>query len=104
MTFRTAILDTGSTFIVVPENEMNLIANQLNAKKTSNGYYEINCDDRNSLPSITFTIENQQFSLSGSDYVVNIADQVEHGYQSAKCILGLISGNVIFNYCRIIMV
>ena len=95
MTYRTAILDTGSSYIVVPVKELNLIASQLNATKLPTGYFQVDCNVRNSLPNISFTIETRAFPLSSSDYVLNVADQVAHGYNSSKCILGLISGNVI---------
>ena len=94
MTYKTAILDSGSTYIVVPQLEMYYISVQLNATRLSTGFYQVDCNRRNTMPSISFYIENRPFALNGSDYVMSVADQVAHGYNSSKCILGLISGNV----------
>ena len=99
MTYKTAILDSGSTYIVVPQVEMYWIALQLNATRLATGHFIIDCDNRNTLPSISFYIENQPFVLSSSDYVLNVADQVAHGFNSSKCILGLISGKVNHEFC-----
>ena len=94
MTYKTAILDSASTYIVVPQSEMHWIAIQLNATRLASGHYQVDCNSRNSLPSISFYIENKPFALSSSDYVMTVADQVAHGFNSSKCILGLISGKV----------
>ena len=45
---------------------------QIGAKKSFTGQYTIDCDQRASLPDITFTLTGHNFSISAYDYIVDL--------------------------------
>lgn len=59
-------IDTGSSLIVVPSTIADLINDMLGGKKNFANQYIINCDKRDSLPDVTFTINGKDFSLTGN--------------------------------------
>lgn len=59
----SAIVDTGTSLIVGPKTGMNQILSDV-------GKIDGNCDNRNSLKDIVFSISGQDFSLPSSTYVI----------------------------------
>jgi saccharopepsin len=67
-----AILDTGTSLIVVPTTIAELINDSIGAKKGWNGQYSVDCATRDSLPGMTFTLAGHEFKISPFDYVLEV--------------------------------
>merc|ERR1711881_814805 len=58
-----AILDTGTSLNVLPSALAELLNKEIGAKKGYNGQYTVECDKRQTLPDITFTLAGSNYSL-----------------------------------------
>jgi saccharopepsin len=67
------ILDTGTSLIVLPSTLADLLNAEMGAKKGYNGQYSIECDKRDSLPDITFTLSGLDFSITPYDYILEVS-------------------------------
>lgn len=67
-----AILDTGTSLIVVPSTIAELINESIGAKKGWNGQYTVECSARDSLPDLTFTLAGYNFKISPFDYILEV--------------------------------
>ncbi|VDO06821.1 unnamed protein product [Haemonchus placei] len=67
-----AIVDTGVSTITAPMSIVQQIQNLTGAKTNSEGAYEIDCKNISTLPTIVFTLDEQDFVLEGQDYVVQV--------------------------------
>ena len=67
-----AILDTGTSLIALPSTLAELLNKEIGAKKGFNGQYSIDCDKRDSLKDITFTLTGQNFTISPYDYILDV--------------------------------
>jgi len=65
-----AILDTGTSLIVLPTTMAELINKDIGAKKGFGGSYTIECDKRASLPDMTFTLSGTNWTISPYDYTI----------------------------------
>ncbi|XP_064895099.1 LOW QUALITY PROTEIN: gastricsin [Columba livia] len=74
-----AIVDTGTFLLTVPREYMGSFVEAVGAQQTSYGY-EVECDEIQNMPTITFIISGVQLPLYPSAYVLN-----NKGY----CILGV---------------
>ncbi|KAM6310966.1 gastricsin [Podargus strigoides] len=74
-----AIVDTGTYLLTVPQSYLDTFLQTLGAQETSYGY-AVDCNQVQSLPTITFVINGAQLPLPPSAYVVN-----SNGY----CTLGV---------------
>ncbi|XP_047466064.1 pepsin A-like [Mugil cephalus] len=63
-----AIVDTGTSMIVGPQDSISNINRWVGANY-QNGDYVVNCNNVNQMPDITFHIYGQQFTLQGAAYV-----------------------------------
>ncbi|XP_036384652.1 pepsin A-like isoform X2 [Megalops cyprinoides] len=63
-----AIVDTGTSLIVGPNNDISNI-NQGVGASVYNGDARVNCNSINSMPDVTFNIHGHAFTISASDYV-----------------------------------
>lgn len=45
---------------------------QIGAKKGYNGQYTIECDKRDSLPELTFTLTGKNFTIGAYDYILEV--------------------------------
>jgi hypothetical protein len=65
----TAIVDSGTSLLVCPTTTMASIAESLNATANFAGEYFVDCDA--DLPTMVVTIAGTDFTLEGSDLVLN---------------------------------
>ena len=66
------ILDTGTSLIALPEVLAELLNNEIGAKKGFNGQYTVECEKRDSLPDLTFTLTGHNFTISAYDYILEV--------------------------------
>ena len=66
------ILDTGTSLIVLPTILAELLNKAIGAKKGFQGQYTIDCDNRESLPDLSFTLSGYNFTLSAHDYILEV--------------------------------
>ncbi|KAF2670853.1 aspartyl proteinase [Microthyrium microscopicum] len=65
-----AILDTGTSLLTFPSTISELLNKQIGAKKGFTGQYTIECDKRDSLPDLTFTLQGKDFKIGPFDYIL----------------------------------
>lgn len=66
------ILDTGTSLIALPSTLAELLNKEIGAKKGFNGQYSVECDKRDSLPDLTFTLTGHNFTISSYDYILEV--------------------------------
>lgn len=66
----TAVVLTGSVYIVVKKSTAEAINKRLGGTPLGNGQYLINCATLNDLPSVFFSIGGRQFELSGEHLIL----------------------------------
>ncbi|KAK8227156.1 extracellular aspartic protease [Phyllosticta capitalensis] len=67
-----AILDTGTSLIALPSTLAELLNKEIGAKKSFNGQYTVDCDKRDGLPDLTFTLTGHNFTISAFDYILEV--------------------------------
>jgi len=67
-----AILDTGTSLIALPSTLAELLNKEIGAKKSFNGQYTVDCDKRDGLPDLTFTLTGHNFTISSYDYILEV--------------------------------
>ena len=67
-----AILDTGTSLIALPSTLAELLNKEIGAKKGFNGQYTIECDKKDSLPDLTFTLTGHNFTIGPEDYILDV--------------------------------
>lgn len=80
-----AILDSGSNMILMPNEHFNELAYSLNARRRMNHLWEVDCSNRSRLPSISFTLDGIEFTMSPSDYTIMDEDR--------RCVLSIVPYN-----------
>ncbi|XP_021256800.1 pepsin A isoform X2 [Numida meleagris] len=73
-----AIVDTGTSLLVMPESAYNRVLSDLGVG--SNG--EVSCDAISQLPDVTFHIHGHAFTLSPSAYVLNEEGTCSLGFEN----------------------
>jgi len=66
------ILDTGTSLIALPSTLAELLNKEIGAKKGYNGQYTIECEKRDSLPDLTFTLSGYNFTITPRDYILEV--------------------------------
>jgi len=67
-----AILDTGTSLITMPSTLAELLNKEIGAKKGFNGQYTVECEKRDSLPDLSFTLTGYNFTISPHDYILEV--------------------------------
>jgi saccharopepsin len=76
-----AILDTGTSLLVVPPSVMTAFGTKVGATSIAGGKeWTIDCSKISTLPELDITIGGKSFNLAGSDYVLQV---------SGQCLLGM---------------
>ncbi|XP_022594825.1 renin-like isoform X2 [Seriola dumerili] len=65
----TAVIDTGSSYITGPASSVSALMKTIGAQLDESGY-KVNCDTVKTLPSVTFHLGGQEYSLSQEDYIL----------------------------------
>ncbi|MEE6511469.1 hypothetical protein FKM82_018022 [Ascaphus truei] len=65
-----AMVDTGTSLITVPQQFMSSLLQYLGAQQGQNGEFLVNCNNVQSLPPISFTINGVQFPIPASAYIL----------------------------------
>ncbi|PGH18023.1 vacuolar protease A [Helicocarpus griseus UAMH5409] len=66
------ILDTGTSLIALPSTLAELLNKEIGAKKSFNGQYTIDCEKRDGLPDMTFTLTGHNFTIGPYDYILEV--------------------------------
>jgi saccharopepsin len=66
------ILDTGTSLIALPSTMAELLNKEIGATKGFTGQYSVECDKRDSLPDLTFTLGGHNFTIGPYDYVLEV--------------------------------
>uniref|UniRef100_A0A8D0DUX5 Peptidase A1 domain-containing protein n=1 Tax=Salvator merianae TaxID=96440 RepID=A0A8D0DUX5_SALMN len=78
-----AIVDSGTSLITGPRSQIRKIQEKIGAQPTPSGEYLVDCRRISSLPPITFTIGQKEFSLTSEQYVIK-----EASGEGSLCISG----------------
>ncbi|CAM9190401.1 unnamed protein product [Pylaiella littoralis] len=81
----SAILDSGTSLLVGPSEDVKEIASKVGAVQFINGEYLMPCSSE--LPALTFTIGGKEYTLSGDEYVMNAGN-------SEVCVLAIMGMDV----------
>ncbi|MEQ2237390.1 hypothetical protein ILYODFUR_022634 [Ilyodon furcidens] len=65
----TAVIDTGSSYITGPASSVSRLMKTIGAQLDETGY-KVNCDTVKMLPSVTFQLGGQEYSLTHEDYII----------------------------------
>lgn len=81
----TYILDSGTSFLVLPTNIVNELMSTVNGSLISNstlaGGYEIPCENLHLAPDLTFTIQNKPYVIPGTAWAHRDPTLVEAGVE-----------------------
>merc|ERR1712230_56717 len=66
------ILDTGTSLIALPSTLAELLNKEIGAKKSFNGQNTVECDKRDALPDLTFTLTGHNFTIGAYDYILEV--------------------------------
>ncbi|KAF2232795.1 cellular aspartic protease [Viridothelium virens] len=66
------ILDTGTSLISLPSTLAELLNREIGAKKSYNGQYTVECDKRDGLPDLSFTLSGYNFTITPYDYILEV--------------------------------
>jgi len=66
------ILDTGTSLIALPSTMAELLNKEIGATKGFTGQYSVDCDKRDSLPDLTFTLGGHKFTIGPHDYILEV--------------------------------
>ncbi|KAM8864428.1 pepsin A-like [Spinachia spinachia] len=64
-----AIIDTGTSLIVGPTNDINNMNSWVGASTNQYGEAVVNCQNIQSMPEVTFTLNGQAFTIPASAYI-----------------------------------
>ena len=67
------ILDTGTSLIALPSQLAEMLNAEIGAKKGFNGQYSIDCDKRESLNDVTFSLSGHNFTIGPYDYILEVS-------------------------------
>ncbi|KAL6721089.1 aspartic proteinase precursor [Lecanora helva] len=66
------ILDTGTSLIALPSTLAELLNKEIGAKKGFTGQYTVECEKRDELPDMSFTLAGKNFTIGPYDYILDV--------------------------------
>ncbi|KAG0364669.1 endopeptidase [Gamsiella multidivaricata] len=75
-----AVIDTGSSLIVLQTTMADMINREIGAKKNYAGQYTIDCAEVPNLPEFSFYFGKTEYKLKGSDYILNAGGSCISGF------------------------
>ncbi|KAM7404628.1 hypothetical protein PAMP_011960 [Pampus punctatissimus] len=75
-----AIIDTGTSLIVGPTTDINNMNTQVGATTNQYGEAVVNCQNIQSMPDVTFTLNGNAFTVPASAYVTQSSDNCHTGF------------------------
>ncbi|KAF9973994.1 Vacuolar protease A [Actinomortierella ambigua] len=75
-----AVIDTGSSLIVLDTTLAEMINKELGAKKNYAGQYTIDCGRVSNLPDFSFWFGKKEYKLKGEDYILNTGGNCISGF------------------------
>ncbi|CAL9694056.1 unnamed protein product [Knipowitschia caucasica] len=76
------IVDTGTSLITGPAAEVKALHKAIGALPLIQGEYMVSCDKVPTLPSITFNIGGQSYSLTGEQYILKASTTTQHHHST----------------------
>merc|ERR1712050_807754 len=70
-----AIIDSGTSLLAGPTEQVAALAKQVGAKSVMGKEYVVDCSQRSSLPDLKVTLGGQEFTLTSNDYVLQVSSQ-----------------------------
>lgn len=68
-----AAIDTGTSLIALPSGLAEILNAEIGAKKSWSGQYTVECETRDSLPDLTFTLDGYNFTIGPYDYTLEVS-------------------------------
>ncbi|KAF8980911.1 Vacuolar protease A [Entomortierella lignicola] len=75
-----AVIDTGSSLIVLETSMADMINKEIGAKKNYAGQYTVECSTVPSLPDFSFFFGKTEYKLKSSDYILNAGGTCISGF------------------------
>lgn len=69
-----AAIDTGTSLIALPSDISEIINKEIGATKGWQGSYTVDCKNIPSMPDLTFTIDNKDYTLTAKDYILQTSE------------------------------
>ncbi|XP_068243970.1 lysosomal aspartic protease-like [Palaemon carinicauda] len=82
-----AIVDTGTSLIAGPTAYVKLIMHDLGAIPFIAGEYLINCNHVETMPTVSFTLDGQDFELTGPELII---ENIDESTGKKVCIVGIL--------------
>lgn len=90
LTTKSAAIDTGSSLIVMNEEDANSINSMLGAKKSPlGGQFTVDCASIDSLPEISLIFNGKSYTLSPQDYILKMKSPIPIGDKTPSCVSGI---------------